>query len=215
MNVMVVDDQTIFRQGLVKMLQSQSDMDVVGEAGTVADAVVLARNLKPDLILLDYSLPDGTGPDAARSILSESPKTNIIFLTIHDVDNYLLAAIRTGAMGYLLKDIPFEKLMASIRALGRSEPALSPKMTLSLMRELAHPRPSDETHPEIKSNFTPREVEILRDLTVEASNQEIAEDLFVSIATVKNDMHQLFRKLNLNNRKEIARYARRHGFIKM
>ncbi len=211
MNIMVVDDHILFREGLVNLLRSQPDLTVVGEAGTVSEAVVKARELKPELILLDYSLPDGDGPDAARLILSELPKTNILFLTIHDAENHLLEAVRSGGMGYLMKDMPFADLVSSIRAIAKNEPAISQKMTRALMQELAHPSSSDNLQSVILADLSLREVEILKYIARGARNQEIAEHLFVSLSTIKKDIHNIFRKLNLKNRKEAASFARRHG----
>ncbi len=193
------------------MIRQQTDLTIVGEAGTVGEAVAKARELKPDLILLDYSLPDGNGPDAARAILAEQPDIGIVFLTIHEADTYLLAAIRSGAMGYLVKDISFARLVDAIQAISRKEPVLSPRLTLSLMHEISHPRVTDDFPQVSLADFTPREIDILRALAVDSSNQEIAEYLSISVAAVKNKIHEIFHKLNLNNRKEVAIFARRRG----
>ena len=212
MNILVVDDHILFREGLVNMLRSQPDLIVVGEAGTGTEAIAKARELKPDLILLDYSLPDGNGTDAARIILTELPNTKIVFLTIHDDDAYLMAAIRSGAIGYLVKDVAFAKLVSSIRAVEHNEPAISRNKTLSLMRAIAHPSSLETSRDAGMAMLTTREVEILRDLAADASNEDIAEHLSLSLSTVKNNIHQIFHKLNLKNRKEVASYARLQGF---
>jgi DNA-binding NarL/FixJ family response regulator len=211
MRILLVDDHTLFRQGLVKLLGSQPDLVIVGEAGSVAEAVVKARELKPDLVLLDYSLPDGEGPDAARAILADLPRTNVVFLTVHETDSHLLSAIRTGAIGYLIKDTPFEKLVVSIRAVARDEPALSNKSTLSLMHEIAHPHSQEDGRNPNLSDLNKREMEILKALAADASNEEIGHDLNISVSTVKNYVHNIFQKLNLKNRKEVARFARHQG----
>jgi DNA-binding NarL/FixJ family response regulator len=214
MKIMVVDDHILFREGLVNMLGSQPDLVVVGEAGSVSEAVAQARQLKPDLILLDYSLPDGSGPYAARLIHTELPQTKIVFLTIHDSVTYLVAAIRSGAVGYLVKNMPFAKLLVSIRAIANNEPAITRKMTLSLMQELARPSHSQDAWSADLAELTLREVEILRFLVMDASNQEIAEHFSISVSTVKSNLHDIFRKLNLKNRKEVASFARRQGLGK-
>jgi DNA-binding NarL/FixJ family response regulator len=212
MKIMVVDDHILFREGLVYMLNAEPNIKVVGEAGSVNDALTKARETKPDLILMDYSLPDGNGPDAARLILTELPRTNIVFLTVHEGDSYLLAAIRAGAMGYLVKDLSFTSLVESIRAIANHEPVLSPKNTLTLMHALAQTRSSEEgDHHADLADFTTREIEILRYLAVDASNQEIADRLTISVATVKNYIHNIFHKFNFKNRKEVASFARRQG----
>ncbi len=214
MRVMVVDDHILFREGLVNMLSSQPDMVIVAEAGTVSETVAQARQLKPNLILLDYILPDGNGPYAARLILTEQPQINIVFLTIHDSPAYMVSAIRSGAIGYLVKNMPFAEVLASIRAIANNQPAITRKMTLSLMQELARPSPAQDAWGSSLRELTLREVEILRFLVIDASNQEIADHFSISISTVKSNLHDIFRKLNLKNRKEVASFARRKGLGK-
>src|SRR5512146_596704 len=114
MKVLVVDDSVLFREGLVNMFLSYPEFSIVGEAGSVQEAVIKARETRPDVILMDFGLPDGNGTEATRIILSELPHTRIVILTIHDADERVLAAIQSGAKGYLLKEMPFSKLMASI-----------------------------------------------------------------------------------------------------
>ncbi|RME45681.1 MAG: DNA-binding response regulator, partial [Chloroflexi bacterium] len=117
MRVLLVDDHPLFREGLASVLQSQPDFDVVGEAGSVCEAVEMARALQPDVVVMDFCLPDGSGADASRVILSERPRTKIVFLTVHDDDDCLFAAISGGAHGYLLKNAGAKELVASLRAL--------------------------------------------------------------------------------------------------
>jgi DNA-binding NarL/FixJ family response regulator len=208
---MVVDDHILFREGLVNMLKTQPDLEIVGEAGSVDEAIVRARDLKPDVILMDFSLPDGTGPEATRAILADLPHTKIVFLTIHDTDPYFLNSIRSGAKGYLLKDMPFSKLVSSIRAMEHNEAAISRKMTLRLMDEFAHPRSQNEMGASGLDDLSTREMEILRELVDGATNQEIALHLSLSVSTVKNHIHKILSKLNLRNRQEAARIARLQG----
>lgn len=117
MKIMLVDDHVLFREGLSSLLSAQPNLTIVGAAKSVNEAIQMARKLKPELILMDFSLPDGTGADAAQSILAELPNTKIIFLTVHDDDNRLFTAIRNGAKGYLLKNTPVDKLLTFYRAL--------------------------------------------------------------------------------------------------
>ncbi|MBE0698065.1 MAG: response regulator transcription factor, partial [Anaerolineaceae bacterium] len=117
MRIMIVDDHILFREGLAGLLRSQADMDVIGECGTVQEAIRAAHTLQPQVILMDFSLPDGTGLDATRAILAEQPQIQIIFLTVHDNDERLIAAMRAGAKGYLLKNLSVTKLLASLRAM--------------------------------------------------------------------------------------------------
>ena len=126
MRLLVVDDHILFREGLVSLIARQPDMLVLGEAGTVEEAVELSRRLRPDLVLMDFNLPDGTGLDATRIILADQPQVRIVFLTIYDEDERLFSAVRLGAKGYLLKNIPVTHLLAALRAVERGEAALSP-----------------------------------------------------------------------------------------
>jgi len=209
--VCVVDDHVLFREGLVSLLQSQDDFEVVGEAGCVQGAIELARKVKPELILMDFSLPDGTGLDATIAILAENPDTKIVFITVHENDERLFAAIRTGAKGYLLKNQSVKNLLASLRALNKGEAAISRTMMTRIMEEFQRgDRPQDEPPPAL-SELTTREVEILRELATNATNREIATRLFISENTVKNHVHNILEKLKLTNRREAVAYARHVG----
>jgi two-component system nitrate/nitrite response regulator NarL len=211
MKILLVDDSILFREGLVNMFSSQPDFTVVGEAGSVHEAVVKARETHPDIVLMDFGLPDGSGTDATQIIMTELPETRVVMLTINDADERLLAAIRSGAKGYLLKDLPFSKLVASVRGLMRDEAALSRKLTLRLMNEFSNLRVREESNAIELEDFSMREIEILRELAGDSSNQEIAEHLSLSIPTVKHYIHTTLKKLNMRNRKEAARFARHQG----
>ena len=213
MKLVVVDDHVLFREGLVSLISRQPDMQVLGEAGSVAEAVEMARHHRPDLILMDFNLPDGNGLDATRIILAEHPQVKIVFLTIYDEDERLFAAVRLGAKGYLLKNIPVTQLLGALHAVERGEPALSPDMVVRLMDELARspapePRPS-ETDP--LAQLTARELEVLRELATGASNRTIADHLFISENTVRNHVHNLLEKLGLASRREAVNLARQSG----
>jgi two-component system NarL family response regulator len=211
MKIIVVDDHVLFREGLVAIVRSEPDIEIVGQAGTVQEAVEMVKKLKPDMVLMDFTLPDGTGADATRAILMEHPKCKIIFLTMSEEDEHLFAAIRSGAKGYLLKNMHPAKLISTLRSVQKGESALSRSMTLRLMEELARtkepPGPGDPT-------LTRRELEVLRELASGLSNQEIAERLFISENTVKYHVHSILEKLNLSDRRDAALYAREHGLIK-
>ena len=211
MKVLVVDDSILFREGLVNMFLSYPEFTIVGEAGSVKEAVVKARETRPDVILMDFGLPDGSGAEATRVILSELPQTRIVILTIHDADQRVLEAIHSGAKGYLLKEMPFSKLLASLRGLMRDEAAISRKLTMRLMNEFSQMRPRFDTGDIQLADFSMREIEILRELASDASNQEIAARLSLSIPTVKHYVHQILAKLDIKSRKEAARFARRQG----
>jgi two-component system NarL family response regulator len=211
MKIIIVDDHVLFREGLAAIIRSETDIEIMGQAGSVQEAIELVKTLKPDLVLMDFGLPDGTGADATRAILKEYPQCKIIFLTMSEEDEHLFAAIRSGAKGYLLKNMRPSKLISTLRSVQQGESALSRSMTLRLMEELARtketPRTGDPT-------LTRREMEVLRELASGVSNQEIAQHLFISENTVKYHVHSILEKLNLSDRRDAAIYAREHGLIK-
>lgn len=207
MRVLIVDDHILFRQGLTSLFQPQPNFEVVGDAGTVREAVLKACQLKPDLILMDFCLPDGTGVQAARMILSELPDCKIVFLTVEDTDEALFEAVRSGAKGYLLKNMPLSSLLNSLRAVEQGEPAISRAMTGRIFHELARSSRSPARTPDLLAHLSPREIDILREMATGATNQEIAVRLFVAENTVKHHVHNILSKLSLENRRQAARFA--------
>jgi len=212
MKLIIVDDHILFREGLAAIIRAEPDMEIIGQAGSVQEAIEMVKTLTPDLILMDFGLPDGTGADATREILREHPKCKIIFLTMSEEEEHLFAAIRSGAKGYLLKNMRPSKLVSTLRSVQQGESALSRSMTLRLMEELARtketPRaPADPT-------LTRREMEVLRELASGLSNQEIAAQLIISENTVKYHVHSILEKLNLSDRRDASAYAREHGLLK-
>ncbi len=212
--ILLVDDHVLFREGVVSLLNAQPDFDVVGQASSVASAISMVSDLQPDLVLMDFSLPDGTGLDATRIILAQWPETDIVFLTVHEEDDRLFAAIRSGAKGYLLKNVPISKLLAFLRGLEVGEIAVSPAMTRRIMDEFARLEPASEPSPAVPSELTARELEVLQELATGASNREIADRLIIAENTVKNHVRNILTKLNLRNRREVASFALRHGLAK-
>lgn len=213
MKVLIVDDHILFRDGLVSLLTSRPKYQVVGEAGTVSEAVQKAVQLKPDLVLMDYNMPDGTGLDATQAILAVLPNCKIIFLTVEGNDENLFEAMRSGAQGYVLKNVTVSYLLSSLEALERDEFAISPAMTTSLVKEFSK---SPTNHPTAvqsgrNDSLSPREIEILGELSKGLTNQEIADKLFLSENTVKHHVHSILTKLELKNRHAAADYARRRG----
>jgi DNA-binding NarL/FixJ family response regulator len=213
MRVFIVDDHVLFREGLVSLLETQPDITVAGEAGSVSEAIGMARELEPDLILMDFGLPDGTGLEATQAILAEQPEAKIVFLTVHEQDDRLFAAIRSGAKGYLLKNVPVSKLLDYLRGVERGEAAVSPAMTSHILEEFARLGSGPDPGPAELSELTTREVEVLQEVARGATNREIADRLCISENTVKNHMGNILAKLNLRNRREAAGFARRHGLL--
>lgn len=211
MNLIIVDDHILFREGLASIIRSEPGMTISGMAGSVKEAVELARTIKPDLILMDFSLPDGTGADATRLILADHPDCKIVFLTMSEEDENLFDAIRSGAKGYLLKNMQPQKLIAALRSVQNGESALSRSMTMRLMEELSRTKKTEIPH---DATLTLREIDVIRSLASGLSNSEIAKELFISENTVKYHVHSSLRKLGLSGRKELTLYARERGFVK-
>ncbi len=204
--IMVVDDHILFREGLTSLLRSIPDFDVVGSAGSVHEAIGLARDLQPDIILMDFAMPDGTGVDATRAILPELPNCKIVFLTMYESDEKLFNALRAGAKGYLPKNTPSLNLAASLRALANGELALSRQLMSRVVDEFSRERRSE---PESKSlsKLSAREMEVLRELENGASNQEIAQRLYLSENTVKHHIRSILEKLQVPNRRQAGLIA--------
>jgi DNA-binding NarL/FixJ family response regulator len=210
MKLLIVDDHVLFREGLVSLLSAYPDFEIVGQASSVREAIDLTRQLHPEVILMDFNLPDGTGAEATRAILAEQPGCAIVFLTIYETDENLFAAIRSGARGYLLKNLPISKLVASLRSLASGEAALSRAMTARLLNEFSRSTPAPESVPNPLNKLSPRELDVLKLISAGASNQEIAKNLFISENTVKHHIHNILDKLELPNRNAAGRLAREY-----
>jgi DNA-binding NarL/FixJ family response regulator len=209
--ILIVDDHNLFREGLSAIIRQEPDIEVTGMVGTVQEAVEAARTLKPDIILMDFSLPDGTGADATRKIIQDRPDSKVVFMTMSERDEDLLAAIRSGAVGYLMKNMTPSKLVDAIRAVQDGESALSRSMTLKIMKELSRTREPEPAGDPAFGRLTAREKDIFIELAQGKSNQEIASRFFISENTVKYHVHSILDKLKLEDRKEAARFAREHG----
>lgn len=212
--LLLVDDHMLFREGLISLIAPQPDLQVVGQAGSVQEAINAARSLRPNVILMDFSLPDGTGLDATQAILAELPDTKIVFLTVREDDSALFAAIRAGAVGFLFKNTRSADLLKSLRAVARGEAGISPSIALRILDEFSKTStlslPSDG--PDV-GELTAREIEIVRELAQGASNRDIANRLVISENTVKNHVRNVLAKLHLRNRREVVEYAQRHRLI--
>ena len=212
MKLLLVDDHILFREGLAAIISREADIQIVGLAGNVQEAIQMAGKVNPDIILMDFGLPDGTGADATRQILKERPDCKIIFLTMSEQDEDLLDAIRSGAKGYLLKNMSPSKLVAALRAVYQGESAISRSMTLRLMDELTRTKASPQPLVDLSvGNLTPRETEVLREMATGVSNPEIGRRLFLSENTVKYHVHSILQKLDLKDRKAAAKFAAEHG----
>ena len=209
--LVIVDDHALFREGLASIIQVEPDFEVSGLAGSVQEAVEAVRTLRPDIVLMDFSLPDGNGAEATRIVLNEHPDCKIIFLTMSESDENLFAAIRSGAKGYLLKNMSPSKLVATIRSVQRGESALSRIMTLRLMEELSRTKEPERLENSSLAKLTHREMDVLCALTTGMTNKEIANHLYLSENTVKYHVHSILDKLNLPDRRAAANFAKEHG----
>ncbi len=211
--LLLVDDHAVVRSGLRMLLGSESDVEIVGEASTAAEAIKSAAQVGPDVILMDIGLPDLSGIDATREIKKRFPKIAVVALTIHEDEEYFFKMLEAGASGYVPKRAAPEELLTAIRAAATGEVYLYPSLAKLLVKDyLTQEHPADE-----KSNLdglTEREHEVLTYLAEGASNDEIAVSLVISPKTVERHRENIMKKLNLHSRAELVRYAIRKGIIK-
>jgi len=207
--VLIVDDHALLRQGVRNTIEPEEDFDVVGEAEDGAQALAKAKELKPDLILMDISMPHGNGLEALSAIKKELPDVKIIMLTVHDKDENLLEAIKRGAEGFLSKNVRAKALLDSLRGAMRGEAAISRYMAGKILKEFT--RLAEIEAKKTSGQLTPREKEVLQKLSEGLSNREIGLSLCISENTVKVHVKNIFRKLHLQNRNEAAAYAQRWG----
>jgi DNA-binding NarL/FixJ family response regulator len=206
-NILIIDDHIMFREGLVSLFQYTPDFIVVAQAGSVTEGIEKAFQYRPDIILMDFRLPDGTGLDATKAILCELPDCKIVFLTVHETDENIVAAIRLGARGYTLKNVSSSSLLASLRALDQGEMAMSRRMmSKALDHSLSTLSPS--LVKDSLNRLSPREIDILHELQNGTSNSEIGRNLYISENTVKHHIHNILDKLGVNNRREAGLIAR-------
>ena len=208
--LLVVDDHTLFRRGLVALLAADASVEVVGEAGDAAEAVRKARALQPDVVLLDNHLPGATGIQALAELRDAAPLAKLVLLTVSEDDQDLQAALRAGANGYLLKTIEGDVLIQSIHRVMRGEPVISPELMTRLVAALQSPggfaftTAASEPHPEGAALLSPREHEVLEQIARGASNKEIARTLQIAETTVKIHVQHILRKLGVSSRVQAA-----------
>jgi two-component system response regulator NreC len=211
--LLLVDDHAVVRSGLKMLLDSEGDVEIVGEAGTAAEALEVAAQVRPDVILMDIGLPDKSGIEATREIKKRFEKMSVVALTIHEDEEYFFKMLEAGASGYVPKRAAPEELLNAIRAAATGEVYLYPSLAKLLVKDyLSQERPADE-----KSNLdglTEREREILTYLAEGQSNEEISKSLVISPKTVERHRDNIMHKLNLHSRSELVRYAIRKGIIK-
>ena len=211
--VLLVDDHLLFRRGLASLIDPLEDMEVVGEAGDGREALEKARELMPDLILMDIHMPGWDGLKATRQIKEEMPYVKIVMLTVSDDDKDLFEAIKQGAQGYLLKNLSPEELFELLRGVYRGEAPISHLTAARILDEFARLAQKETWVPIAGNNITPREKEVLQLVAQGATNKEIASQLFIAENTVKNHLRNILAKLHLGNRVQAAAYALREGLI--
>ena len=207
--VLLVDDQTLFREGLNTLLSAQPDIDVVGEAANGEEALRLAASLRPQVVLMDLRMPLLDGIQATRRLRTAQPDCRVIVLTTFDDDADVFEGLRAGAVGYLLKDTSAEHLVEAIRAAARSQAFLGPTVAAKVVAEFARltTQPGTSVQP-LAEPLTERELEILRLLTTDLSTREMAEQLVVSVNTIKTQIKNIYAKLNVHSREEALDKAR-------
>lgn len=212
LRVVVVDDQALVRRGFTMVLESQGDIEVVAEAGNGLEAIEAAREHRPDVILMDIRMPILDGLAATERILGEcADATRIVVLTTFDPDEYIYRALRAGASGFVLKDIPPEELMAAVRTVADGGALLDPGVTRRLIGRFAEQRPQSQALGERLERLTGREREVLKSLGGGLNNQEIAAQLDIGAATVKTHVSSLLSKLGLRDRVQAVVYAYESG----
>ncbi len=209
--VLIADDHAVVREGLHTLINLEPGIEVAGEAKDGLEVMARVRSLKPDVILLDMVMPRQGGLETIRQIKEEFPQARILVLTSFDDDDKVFAAIKAGALGYLLKDSSPKQLLQAIREVYRGQSSLHPTIALKVIRELNQPSPLPPT----KDPLTPRELETLRLIAQGMSNQEIAAALTISERTVSKHVSNILDKLHLANRTQAALYALRHGLASL
>jgi DNA-binding NarL/FixJ family response regulator len=219
--LVLADDQALMRKGFRMILEAEADMTVVGEAEDGHAAIRLAEAYAPDLVLMDIRMPSLNGIEATRAIVESGAATRVLILTTFDLDEYAFSALRAGASGFLLKDVPPSELVNAIRTVAQGDAVVSPRVTKRLLEEYAHQLPDlssgaeeGDGVPPVLRDLTERELEVLLAVAEGLSNAEIAERLYVSEATVKSHVGHMLTKLHLRDRVQAVVLAFQTGLVR-
>jgi DNA-binding NarL/FixJ family response regulator len=211
--VLIADDQALVRGGFRMILEAQKDMEVVGEAGDGREAVAQARELRPDVVLMDIRMPELDGLEATRRLMSDGDGIRVLILTTFDLDEYVYEAMKTGASGFLLKDVPPERLADAVRVVAAGDALLAPAITRRLIEGFVRrPAPGTRAPAELDA-LTERELEVLKLVARGLANGEIASSLYVSEATVKTHLTHILGKLGLRDRVQAVVLAYECGLV--
>lgn len=214
LHILLVDDHSLFRKGIAALLASQPDLQVVGEAADGLEAIERARELVPDVILMDLTMPKCNGLEATRVIKQELPHVDIIMLTVSDDDRDLFTAIKNGASGYLLKALEPQELYDMLAKLRYGEAPISGTLAAKILQEFRQMKQNPNALPEPADELTQREIEVLELVVRGATNSEIAQALCITENTAKIHLRNILEKLHLQNRIQAAVYAVRQGLVK-
>ncbi|MBP3038662.1 response regulator transcription factor [Bacillaceae bacterium Marseille-Q3522] len=206
--VAVVDDHEMVRKGLISYLLTEKDIEVAGEASSGKEAVKLVLEKKPQIVLMDLLMENGTGIEATKTILKQYPECKIIIITSYYDDEQVFPALEAGAFSYMLKTATADEVITAIRKAYKGESIIEPKVASKMMRKFRH----QEKQPH--DDLTERELEVLMCLADGMTNQQISEELFIGIKTVKTHVSNILSKLNVADRTQAAIYANRHGIVK-
>jgi DNA-binding NarL/FixJ family response regulator len=211
--ILIADDQALVRAGFKMILDAEDDLDVVGEASDGTQAVAMAQRLDPDVVLMDIRMPELDGIEATRQIIADAGErpVRVLMLTTFDLNEYVYEALRAGASGFLLKDVPPEQLVAGIRVVSEGEALLAPSITKRLIQEFASAAPTRAEPPPGLDELTARELEVFKLISRGLSNAEIAEELVVSETTVKTHVARVLMKLGLRDRVQAVVLAYESG----
>jgi DNA-binding NarL/FixJ family response regulator len=215
-SVLIVDDHALFRTGIRKILETQEDIHVAGEAATGREALEQAGALMPDVVLMDIKMPDLDGVEATRRLLGEMPHVGVLFCTMFEDDEFVFAGLKAGGRGYILKESDPQTMLRAIRAVAHGESLLSPTVAQKVLRQFAAlPGEGPPGLDALCDDLTDREIEVLTLIGEGHSNREIAGELVISEKTVKNHISNIFSKLHVCDRTQAALYAIRKGLVKI
>jgi DNA-binding NarL/FixJ family response regulator len=210
--VLIADDEKLMRSGLRAILAAEPDIEVAGEAGDGLEAIASAERLRPDVVLMDVRMPNLDGLAATERLVARAEGVRVVMLTTFDLDEYVYAALRAGASGFVLKDAPADQLLTAIRVVVEGEALLAPSITRRLIAEYAR-RPRAAGRPDQLSELTERELEVMRLMAGGLSNAEIAEHLIVGEATIKTHVSRILAKLGLRDRTQAVVLAYESGLV--